>query len=161
MGLQTTLIQRVSHEKDKHSGQISFPGGKYDLADEDIVACAIREAYEEINLDKSSVKVLGRLSDLFIPVSGFQVTPVLATVDKNYLEDLVPQPSEVSEILHVPILDIVSNASLRRKDMVLQTGVKLTNVPYFYLRGKVVWGATAMILNEFISIYKEVAGPDR
>jgi len=152
VGLQTTLIQRVSHDKDKHSGQMSFPGGKYDLTDEDIYSCAIREAYEEINLDRSSVQVLGKLSDLYIPVSGFQVTPVVAMVGKDYLQDLAPQPSEVSEILHVPIADILSKESLRSKDMVMQSGIKLRNVPYFYLQGKVVWGATAMILNEFISI---------
>ena len=156
LGLQTTLIQRVSDDKDKHSGQISFPGGKYELVDADLVSCAIREAYEEINLDRSSVEVLGKLSQLYIPVSGFQVTPVVAIVSKEFLVDLVPQPSEVSEILHVPISDILAKETIRSKDMVMQSGIKLINVPYFYLGGKVVWGATAMILNEFISIYREV-----
>lgn len=152
--LHTILIERVTHQKDKHSGQISLPGGKLEPCDESLEACALREAREEIGLSTDEVKVLGRLSDLYIPVSGFLVTPVVAMI--NELSDLSPHPDEVAGIMQVPLPILFSEGIRRIKDLELGNGVRLHNVPYFDIYGKIVWGATAMMLNEFIEISRDI-----
>ena len=152
--LGTVLIERVTHDQDKHSGQISLPGGKLDRCDIDIEACALREANEEIGIVKEQIEIIGRLSDLYIPVSGFLVTPVVGmTMDPV---DLVPQPSEVADILRVPLSWLFASDVRHTRDLRLQNGMHLRDVPYFNLQGKVVWGATAMILNEFLKISEEI-----
>lgn len=146
----TVLIERVKHKKDKHSGQISLPGGRVDPADESLEACAMREAREEIGLQTDQIQILGRLTDLYIPVSGFLVTPVVAFAKE--IDNLTPQPTEVAAILHVALPDLLSNDSLRYRDLTVSEGLLLPNVPYYDLEGKIVWGATAMMLSEFIEI---------
>ena len=150
----TVLIERVTHDRDKHSGQISLPGGKLDLCDESIEACALREANEEIGLIKDQVQILGRLSDLYIPVSRFLVTPVVGVVLE--LQTLTAQPSEVAGIFRVPLTTLFSEQTRQIIDLDLSNGLHLPKVPYFQIEGKVVWGATAMMLNEFITISQEI-----
>jgi 8-oxo-dGTP pyrophosphatase MutT (NUDIX family) len=150
----TVLIERVTHRRDKHSGQISLPGGKLDPHDDSIEACALREANEEIGLIKDQVQILGRLSDLYIPVSRFLVTPVVGVVPE--LKTFTAQPSEVAGIFRVPLTTLFSEHTRQIIDLQLGSGLMLQKVPYFQIEGKVVWGATAMMLNEFIVISQEI-----
>lgn len=152
--ISTILIERVTHERDKHSGQISFPGGRKDLVDPDIEACALREAEEEIGVLRERVNVLGRLTDLYIPVSGFLVSPVVGLVEDQI--ELIPQPTEVAAVLQVPLSILFTKEIRQAKDLKIREGFVLKNVPYFEIQGKVVWGATAMMLNEFITISEEI-----
>ncbi|MCB0686647.1 MAG: CoA pyrophosphatase [Saprospiraceae bacterium] len=151
---KTILIERVSHDQDKHSGQISFPGGKLDECDETLEACALREAHEEIGVIQEKIEVLGRLTDLYIPVSGFMVTPVVGVIDR--LDALTPQPTEVAEILEVPLSMFFSQQTRQIRDLAIPNGIILRNVPYFDVYGKVLWGATAMMMNEFIQIVEDL-----
>ena len=146
----TVLIERVKHKKDKHSGQISLPGGRVDPGDEDLEACAMREAREEIGLQTDQIQILGRLTELYIPVSGFLVTPIVAFAKE--IHNLTPQPTEVAAILHVALPDLLSEDILRYRDLRVSEGLLLPNVPHYELEGKIVWGATAMMLSEFIDI---------
>ena len=150
----TVLIERIRHIKDKHSGQISFPGGRVDPEDASLEDCALREAKEEIGLETNKVQILGRLTDLYIPVSGFHVTPVISYIDRLNL--LTPEPAEVASILKIPVSQLLSKNSVKYKDMTLRENLLIPKVPYFDLAGKVVWGATAMMLNEFVAISKEI-----
>jgi len=151
--LNVTLIQRTSSNvNDRHSGQISFPGGKMDPGDATYVDCALREANEEINLVKDEVQLIGQLTPLYISVSNFIVHPVVFGMEKQQV--FVPQPSEVDEIFDVS-LDFLDK-NLDTIDMTVSGGIKLKNVPYFKFNQKVIWGATAMILNELIHISKEI-----
>lgn len=152
--LDTVLIERVVQDRDKHSGQISLPGGKLDQCDLSIEACALREANEEIGAVQDKIEILGRLSDLYIPVSGFLVTPVVGAVLDTF--ELRPQPGEVAEILRVNLYTLFSGQARRTTDLTMKNGMLLQNVPYFEVQGKVVWGATAMILNEFVTISREI-----
>ena len=144
------FIKRTSHKHDRHSAQISFPGGKMEESDESYVANAVREAKEEIGLEPTKVQIIGELSSLQIPVSGFEVFPVLAYYETAPL--FIPQISEVADIIELP-LDVITNNSFKRnKNIALENGVNLQNVPVFQHESTTIWGATAMILNEIIHL---------
>lgn len=142
-----TLIQRMPHEKDRHSGQISFPGGRLEPDDESLLAGALREAEEEVGIPRTEINVLGRLTELFIPVSNYLVHPFVGFLEKT--PEYTPQPSEVASILEIPISELNKLENKKTKDISGGKNIILKNVPYFDFDGKVVWGATAMMLSEF------------
>lgn len=148
---RTVLIQRTANPRDRHSGQISFPGGRWEEIDgDDLAAVALREAHEEIGVSPLEVEVLGRLTELYIPVSNFVVHPFVGLLlgPPNF----IPQPGEVEAVL-TPPLDLFRDPALR-KTMDLAVGaINIPQVPYFDVDGQVLWGATAMILSEFLAVW--------
>jgi len=135
-----------------HSGQVALPGGKMEKNDPDVIFTALREAEEEIGVDACKVEVLGRLSDLYIPVSNFLVSPVV-----GFLEDLprlVPEQKEVSKIISTSVQDMVRPELKKRTYLELGGGIRL-DTPFFDIDGEVVWGATAMILSELLCLLRE------
>lgn len=145
------FIRRASsHPQDKHAGQVGFPGGKREATDPDLMYTALRESEEEIALDLSGIDVLGPLSPLYITVSKFLVHPYLAYSWKTPL--LTRQEAEVEEILEIPLSHFFDPASRKETRINLTSGIILNHVPSFQVGGQVIWGATAMILNEFLEI---------
>lgn len=145
------LIQRVSsNPNDRHGGQISFPGGGYEAADGSLENGALREAEEEVGILPQDVNLLGRLTELFIPVSNFMVHPFIGHLD--YAPQFVPQPSEVQEIIEVPLSTLRNPNNRQLTEIRISNNMTLKNVPYFDVNGRVVWGATAMMLNEFLEL---------
>ena len=138
------LIQRPDYDG-SHSGQISFPGGKWEKEDDTIIQTALREAWEETNIEANNLKVIGELSQIFIPPSNFEVTPVLAV--SNYRPSFKADNREVEEILEINLSELLHPENLLEKEISLGKGKSLTT-PYFNLQARTVWGATAMILNE-------------
>ena len=131
----------------RHGGQVSLPGGVVD-AGETFEQTALREAREEVGLSTSLVRVLGALTPLDIPVSGFRLHPIVGVSERR--PQLTPAAREVARILE-PAID-----SLMAPDCVVHTrrardGVAMT-VPGFHLEGVEIWGATAMVLAEFLSL---------
>jgi 8-oxo-dGTP pyrophosphatase MutT (NUDIX family) len=133
-----------------HPGQVSLPGGAIDPG-ESAAAAALREAEEEIGVPADAVRLVGVLSTLWIAVSNFVVHPFVGVTD------LTPgfrvHPAEVAEIIDVPVGHLREPARVKwaRRDR-----HRLPfDYPYFDLHGKVVWGATAMILGEFASLFDE------
>lgn len=150
-GVFFPLIKRPSYPG-AHSGQVSFPGGKVDPSDPDLVYTALREAEEEIGIDASKVEVLGRLTDLYIPTSNFLVSPVLGFL--NETPRFVPEQREVERILPTA-LSLVRQPQIRQRTLVpIGEGHQL-ETPYFALDGEVVWGATAMILSELLQLLEQ------
>ena len=145
--LSFVLIERNKYPG-FHSGQISFPGGKYEDNDKDLFATALREANEEVAIQKSTVEYIRTLSKVFIPPSNFIVTPFLSY--GSFRPDLIPDRSEVSEIIEFPL------------NYLFETGISMTRlinssknsveVPCFKYNQKIIWGATAMILFELKTI---------
>ncbi len=148
------LIERTSKNKnDRHAGQISFPGGRHDAEDINFEMTAIREAHEEVGVAKNDIRILGQLTDLMIPVSNFLVHPFVGYCETT--PEFIPEIAEVKTIIEVPLSHLQNPDTRRTTDLVTPLKWKLTDVPYFNIDGHVLWGATAMILNEFL----EMVGP--
>jgi len=141
--LLTLRTDRVLH----HRGQVSFPGGEQHPG-ESIEATALRETEEEIGLDLSAVRILGRLTPLYVPPSNYCVYPTVAFFPSD--PEFHPQPDEVAEVIEVPLADLADPASVRRESWDL--GGRRADVPYFAAAGHRIWGATAMILSEFVAL---------
>ncbi|MFK7937649.1 MAG: CoA pyrophosphatase [Saprospiraceae bacterium] len=143
------LIQRqATNPNDPHSGQISFPGGKMELDDPSIEFTALREAEEEVGVMAQNVQVLGELSELFIPVSNFIVSPFVGHLD--HAPTFRPQVTEVKRVLEIPFSALEDNSNIKLTKMKFGENIILQDVPYFDIDGHVIWGATAMILSELL-----------
>jgi 8-oxo-dGTP pyrophosphatase MutT (NUDIX family) len=134
-----------------HAGQISLPGGSTDPG-ETLAAAALREASEEIGVDPSAVRVLGELTPVHVIVSGFTLHPVVGVTDER--PAFIASPDEVDEIVEVSLEDL-RDASRIRHGTRIREGVAV-EYPYFDLAGHQVWGATAMVLGEFVCLLDEL-----
>jgi len=133
-----------------HGGQISFPGGKAE-AGEDEVETAIREGEEEIGIHRKDIKVIGRLSQFFVIPSNFMVTPVVAYTEQR--PSFIPDPVEVVRIIEGNLEDLIRDDAVRTKE-ILAAKLYPLMAPHFEIEGEVVWGATAMMLNELRLVVK-------
>jgi len=150
--INTVFIKRVEYEG-VHSGQIAFPGGKFEDSDPDIIATAIREAEEEVGLKKESIQVVGRLSDLFVPPSNFIISPVIAQTPARPV--FIPDMTEVAEIFAVP-LRFFLNQDNSGEYKINYRNTPGISVPGFRYNNHLIWGATAMILSELLYIFANV-----
>lgn len=147
------LTERRSYDG-HHSGEVSLPGGKAEPGDADAPATALREASEEVGLDAvaAGVRVLGRLDEVFIPVSDFRITPIVAVAERTPV--LRADPAEVARILTPPVASFLPDAEL---EMVERTiGDWPLRYGGFRIEGLHVWGATGRILGQLGAIL----GPD-
>lgn len=142
------LIQRPSYPG-VHSGQMAFPGGKYEDEDENLVQTALRETQEEIGITSDKIQVIGLLSEMHVVASNYDILPVIGCMSDN--PNFIPDPKEVEELITPTVAQLLSPEKRKEKEINVRTGVNLI-APYFDLENKVVWGATAMILNELKSI---------
>jgi 8-oxo-dGTP pyrophosphatase MutT (NUDIX family) len=135
----------------KHTGQVSLPGGSVDQG-ESIEAAALREAAEEIGAAPAAVDVLGRLTPLHIPVSGFLLHPVVGVALER--PSFRPAPWEVARLLEVPLDRLRDPGIIGRETRTRERdgGTIAVEVPYFAVDGEKVWGATAMVLAEFLEV---------
>jgi 8-oxo-dGTP pyrophosphatase MutT (NUDIX family) len=148
---EIVLIERnAANANDRHRGQISFPGGQLDPADVSLQHTALREAFEEVNAPIHNIEVLAPLTDLYIPVSNFRVFPFVGWTAARPV--FVPQAAEVHDLLTVPFSHFLSSDNRQLSRIEFKEGFVLNDVPSFHVHNKIVWGATAMILNELIEV---------
>ena len=140
--LSVVLTQRTAHLHD-HAGQISFPGGRYEPEDADIVATALRESFEEIGTESKQIQVIGSLPN-YVTVTAYEITPVVATSPPQVF---ICDPFEVADAFEVPLVHVLNDANWRR-DSFLREGQRREYwaVPY---RERYIWGATAGMLRTF------------
>jgi len=142
----TERVDRGGH----HSGEISFPGGRAEPGDADLTATALREAAEEVGLDAASagVRIVGSLDPFWIPVSDFEVTPIVAVAARR--PRLAAAPAEVARIIEAPIAAFLPGARLETVERTIRDwDLRYAAYP---IDGARVWGATARILGQLGAI---------
>lgn len=146
------LTQRHQYNG-KHSGQISFPGGKKEIEDESLLYTAYRETFEEIGIKKSDINFITQLSPLYIPVSNFFVQPFLGYLSE--LPQLFINEREVKNIVKFPLNQLNNPELIKLLKIEASSGLHLT-VPAFEIEGNIIWGATAMMLKEIGDLIKKI-----
>jgi 8-oxo-dGTP pyrophosphatase MutT (NUDIX family) len=129
-----------------HSGEVSFPGGRAEATDADVTATALREAAEEVGLDAAAadVEILGLLDPVWIPVSGFRLTPVVAVAGRPPV--LTAAPAEVSRIVAAPLSAFLPDAEIRQVEA--HHGERHLRYGAYPIEDLLVWGATARVLGQ-------------
>jgi 8-oxo-dGTP pyrophosphatase MutT (NUDIX family) len=146
-GALRIVLTRRTDRLESHSGQISFPGGSMDPG-EDARAAAQREAREELGVDPASFQIIGELSPLYIPPSGFCVYPVVAYAAEP--PRFAPSEEEVAEVLEVPVDHLLAPATRCEETWDFRGAPVL--VPFYAVGPHKVWGATAMMLCELLAL---------
>jgi len=145
--VHTVFIQRPDYVG-VHGGQISFPGGKREPGDSNIIETALREAEEEVGIRTSEISVIGTLTPLFIPVSNTNVTPVICWTD--FRPEFKYKDDEVVFLIEGEIKRFLEPSIIKIKPFEIRG--EMIDIKYFDYDGHVIWGATAMILNELLMI---------
>lgn len=149
--LQAKLVVfRRRQSKGVHSGQISLPGGRYEEEDRNLFQTAVRETHEEIGFELDNEKMIGGLSKLLIPVSGFEVQPVIGYTDES--PTFMAEEEEVDTIIEVDVEELLNSQPVT-KQFKGSSGFRI-EAPCYQLGQTVIWGATAMILSEFLEIIR-------
>jgi 8-oxo-dGTP pyrophosphatase MutT (NUDIX family) len=149
--VHTTFIQRNIYDG-VHSGQIAFPGGRHESTDPNLEFTALRETAEEVGVPLGLIKPIGTLTKIYIPPSNFDVLPVVGYLDSK--PELVPDPSEVSGVFTVSMRHLLNPESCQLRPVKLANGMQI-EVPCYIANGHTIWGATSMILSEFIAVLNE------
>ena len=136
-----------------HSGQVSFPGGKMEQQDTDLVSTALREAEEEIGISRERIRIIGNLSELYVFASNFKVLPVVGFIEEKPV--FHPDRKEVEQVIETNLAMLLDPSNIKRTDIQIASGFKI-NAPYYDVDGHVVWGATAVMLSEFVEIVKNM-----
>ena len=145
------FLTKRTDELKHHKGQISLPGGTQE-GNEKLIDTALRETQEEIGINKTSISIIGTITPLFVPVTGFMIYPFIG-YSLNKLNPK-PDPVEVATIFSVNISDLLNkeNQTTEKRNI---RGYDV-QVPYFKLNDYQVWGATSMILSEFRDLIKSI-----
>ena len=138
------LILRKTY-KGVHSNQVGFPGGKVEKNDIDLLDTALRETYEEVGVPQQRVNFVKTLTNIYIPPSNFWVQSFIGYSTQEIT--FIPQEEEVETIIEVPLQELLDKTSVTTKRITTSYMVD-KEVPVFILQDYVVWGATAMMLNE-------------
>jgi len=154
------LILRTSYDG-VHSGQVAFPGGKCEPQDKSHAATAAREAFEELGIEKESYRVIGELTNIYVPPSNFTIYPVLAISNSEILIDNQPdkkhqykiEPREVVNFKRIPLYRFDPRNIKMTK--VQRSNNELSDAPCYIIDDYTIWGATAMIISELYQLVEE------
>nr|MBA3899673.1 CoA pyrophosphatase [Bacteroidota bacterium] len=147
------FIKRAEY-KGVHSGQISFPGGKFELADKTENITALRETREEIGIDDTKIQILGSLTKLYISPSNFLVSPFIGYLHSRPV--FYPDAREVEIIIEVELSNLIKAFSHIKEKSIKTSADLMISAPSIDVLGHQVWGATAMISSEFIEVVKRI-----
>jgi 8-oxo-dGTP pyrophosphatase MutT (NUDIX family) len=148
--LYTVFMKRPAYHG-VHGDQVSFPGGVFEKNDPSLIATAIRETEEETGISGSLIRVIGTLTPIHIPVSNIHVLPVVGILENRPV--FRPNPDEVSYLIEVSLNELLNPVNQHIKNLLIANNEVI--VPYYQLEGHHIWGATAMILSEFLEIIRK------
>lgn len=151
--LRTQLMVRPDYDG-VHGGQVSFPGGKKEPDDRDHWATAEREFAEETGIVLNGIERIGVLSRVYIPPSRMLVTPCVAYAPT--IGPSAPDPAEVAELFEAPLASLLAHDAVKHREQYIHIAGGSTTVPFFDLGGRVVWGATAMMLWELREVMRSM-----
>jgi len=146
------LIKRQEYDG-VHSKQIALPGGQVDKDDKDLEATSIRETMEELGVDPSNIEILGSLTEIYIPPSNFLVRPYVGYLNK--FTGFEPDIVEVNRVIPTSLPSFIE-LPIKKMEKYVRDGNITTQVSSFIIDNEVVWGATAMMLNEFKGVLKKI-----
>lgn len=146
------LILRRTY-KGVHSAQVGFPGGRIEPEDGSLEAAALRETEEEVGVPRENIRVLRKLTEIYIPPSNYFVQPFLGITDMK--PHFVPEEREVEALIEVRVEDFMNDTCITTEILTTSYATDL-KVPAFLLNGHIVWGATAMMLNEVREMLQRV-----
>jgi 8-oxo-dGTP pyrophosphatase MutT (NUDIX family) len=150
--LNTVFIRRPSFMKN-HAGQIAFPGGQFESEDKDLMETALREADEEIGINARQVEIIGQLSPIYVKVSNFIIQPFIGWIPA--IPAFKIDTNEVTGIHIIPVDDFVNPNTLQNQKVDTTHG--FNEFPGYLIDDIFIWGATAMILSEFIEVYNRIS----
>ena len=148
------LFTKRTQQVKAHRGQVSFPGGAYQEEDNSLLDTALRECAEEIGLAPERVEILGELDDAITQNSNYVITPFVGVIPWPY--DFRINIGEIEEIVEVPLSAIMDRSRWRQETE--RIAGEETPVYFFNYQGRVIWGATARILNQFVGIIRPILG---
>lgn len=146
------LILRKTY-KGVHSAQVGFPGGKIEKIDRSIEDAALRETEEEVGVPRSNISIIKKLTEIYIPPSNFFVQPFLGIIPKT--PKFVLEEREVEALIEVNLNSFMDERCVTSEILTTSYATDL-EVPAFNLNGHIVWGATAMMLNEVRELLQRV-----
>jgi 8-oxo-dGTP pyrophosphatase MutT (NUDIX family) len=149
------LFTKRTNKVREHKGQISFPGGARHDGDRTLLDTALRESAEEIGLLPGEVKVLGELDDILTETSGYVISPFVALIPYPY--QFKVDGWEVEEIIEAPISALLDK-DLHQQTRVIDIDGQAVTSYFYHYQGRVIWGATANILHQFLDIFSQAAG---
>ena len=135
-----------------HSGQIAFPGGKIEKSDASVLHAALRETHEEVGIESNHIQVVGNLTEVFVFASNFMVYPFVGILQN--IPTLLLEKNEVAAVLEIPLSRFFEDGIIKEKKIKNALGFNLM-APYYDLDGKVLWGATAMMVSELCAVIQQ------
>ena len=145
------VLTRRTDRVVNHQGQISLPGGRQEKG-ETLRQTAIRETGEELGVSADMMEILGELTPLYLPVSNFCIHPVVAfTPTKPHL---TPSPFEVDEVIEIPLNHLLDDSNIQHEIRIIREYE--VRIPFYQFQKYKIWGATAMVLSEFVEILKGI-----
>lgn len=146
------LMVRTTNERDRHSGQISLPGGKKEEFDENFEQTAQRETFEEMGIDIHYNRIIREMSPIFIPPSNFYVRAFISYTKKN--PEFILQKSEAVELIEFPVTALLDLSD--QPEMMVLPSSRGVEVPVINFNNYLIWGATSMILSELSYLLKKL-----
>jgi 8-oxo-dGTP pyrophosphatase MutT (NUDIX family) len=146
------IFTKRSSKLKVHRGQVSFPGGQKDKEDKSLQETALRETCEEIGICGNVVKVIGNLSDLFIPPSNFDVYCIIGVLQKETSYSI--NTDEVESVVEVPLKMLLDSKNIKQKIFTSSSSGEQREAPYYDVMGLEIWGATAMIVSELLELIR-------
>ncbi len=133
-----------------HSGQIAFPGGRFEDEDIDLETTALREIKEEIGIPENKIEIIGRLSDIYVPPSNFLISIFVGYLDEKPIYNI--DEREVNEVIEIPFDDFFKPDVIKHKDFYINSIKAVSDAPYFDVTNVEIWGASAMVIRELLDV---------